>query len=100
MSRSIFWLELACFVAPFFVIGSEAQRRNPARLFVAGILLMLGGSLLRMNGFLVAYDTGAGFRYFPALPEILVTMGMFATEVLIYVVITRRFPVLPREASH
>ena len=59
---------------------------------------MLGGSLLRLNGFLIGYDTGAGFRYFPALPEILVTMGMFATEVLIYVVVTRRFPVLPREA--
>jgi len=94
----MFWLEMACFIAPFLIIGTEAQRRNPARLFVAGILLMLGGSLLRMNGFLVAYDTGAGFRYFPALPEILVTMGMFATEVLIYVVVTRRFPVLPREA--
>jgi len=96
----MFWLEMACFVAPFLVIGTEAQRRNPARLFVAGILLMLGGSLLRMNGFLIAYDTGPGFTYFPALPELLVTMGMFATEVLVYVVITRRFPVLPREASH
>jgi len=94
----MFWLEMACFVAPFLIIGTESQRRNPARLFVAGILLMLGGSLLRINGFLIAYDTGAGFTYFPALPEILVTMGMFATEVLIYVVITRRFPVLPREA--
>jgi Ni/Fe-hydrogenase subunit HybB-like protein len=96
----MFWLEMACFIAPFFVIGTQAQRRNPARLFVAGILLMLGGSLLRLNGFLIAYDTGAGFSYFPALPEILVTAGMFATEVLIYVLVTRRFPVLPREASH
>jgi Ni/Fe-hydrogenase subunit HybB-like protein len=94
----MFWLEMACFVAPFFVIGTAAQRRNPARLFVAGILLMLGGSLLRLNGFLIGYDTGAGFSYFPALPEILVTAGMFATEVLIYVLVTRRFPVLPREA--
>lgn len=94
----MFWLEMACFIVPFFLIGREAQRRNPARLFVAGILLMLGGSLLRMNGFLVAYDTGAGFSYFPSLSEILVTAGMFATEVLVYVIVTRRFPVLPREA--
>jgi Ni/Fe-hydrogenase subunit HybB-like protein len=94
----MFWLEMACFVAPFLVIGTEAQRRNPARLFVAGILLMLGGSLLRLNGFLIGYDTGAGFSYFPALPEILVTAGLFATEVLVYVLVTRRFPVLPREA--
>jgi Ni/Fe-hydrogenase subunit HybB-like protein len=96
----MFWIEMACFVAPFLIIGTEAQRRNPARLFVAGILLILGGSFLRINGFLIGYDTGAGFRYFPALPEILVTMGMFATEVLIYILVTRRFPVLPREGAH
>ncbi len=96
----MFWIEMACFIAPFLIIGTAAQRRNPARLFVAGILLMLGGSFLRINGFLIGYDTGAGFRYFPALPEILVTMGMFATEVLIYILVTRRFPVLPREGAH
>jgi len=96
----MFWIEMACFVVPFFIIGKEAQRRNPARLFVAGILLMLGGSLLRLNGFIVAYDTGPGFHYFPSLAEILVTAGMFATEVLVYILITRRFPVLPREAAH
>ncbi|MBU0752216.1 MAG: Ni/Fe-hydrogenase cytochrome b subunit [Gammaproteobacteria bacterium] len=94
----MFWLEMACFIAPFFLIGREVQRRNPARLFVAGILLMLGGSLLRLNGFLIGYDTGAGFSYFPSLSEILVTAGMFATEVFVYVIVTRRFPVLPREA--
>jgi len=96
----MFWLESACFVAVFFVIGSAAQRRNPARLFVAGILLMLGGALLRFNGFLINYDTGGGYHYFPSLTEVLVTAGMFAIEVLGYIVITRRFPVLPREASH
>ena len=101
----MFWFEMLCFIAPFFVIGSVAQRRNPARLFVAGILLMLGGALLRLNGFLIGYETvigadtsGPGYHYFPALPELLVTVGMFAIEVLAYIVITRRFPVLPREA--
>lgn len=91
-----FWLEMACFIVPFFLIGSAAQRRNPARLFVAGILLMLGGSLLRLNGFLIGYLTGEGFSYYPSLAEILVTSGMFATEVLVYILVTRRFPVLPR----
>lgn len=93
----MFWLETACFVVLFFLVGTEAQRRNPARLFVAGILLMLGGALLRFNGFLINYDTGPGFNYFPSVAEILVTAGMFATEVLLYIVITRRFPVLPRD---
>jgi Ni/Fe-hydrogenase subunit HybB-like protein len=95
----MFWVETGCFVAPLVLLRSEARRRNPAMLFVAGILLMLGGALLRIDGFLIAYETGDGFKYFPSLPELLVTMGMFALEVIGYIVITRRFPVLPREAA-
>jgi Ni/Fe-hydrogenase subunit HybB-like protein len=96
----MFWLEMACFIGVFFVIGTEAQRRNPASLFVGGVIIMLGGSLLRINGFLIGYDTGGGYQYFPSLTEVLVTVGMFAIEVLGYIVITRRFPVLPREEAH
>jgi Ni/Fe-hydrogenase subunit HybB-like protein len=96
----MFWLEMACFFVPFFIIGTAAQRRNPARLFLGGIFIMLGGALLRLNGFLIGYDTGGGYQYFPSLTEVLVTVGMFAVEVLGYIVITRRFPVLPREEAH
>ena len=76
-------------MAPLFLIGAEANRRNPARLFLAGVLLMLGGALMRVNGFLIGYDTGPGFNYFPTVPEILVTVGMFAIEVLGYIVLPR-----------
>ncbi len=99
-----FWLEMLCFLGPFLVIGGAENRRNPAKLFVAGILLMLGGALLRLNGFLIGYQpvigaetSGVNFSYFPTLPELIVTLGMFAIEVFAYIVITRRFPVLPRE---
>jgi Ni/Fe-hydrogenase subunit HybB-like protein len=94
----MFWLETACFALPFFLIGSAAKRRNPAKLFLAGITLMLGGALLRINGFLIGYETGGDFNYFPSVSEITGTAGMFAAEVLGYMYITRRFPVLPREA--
>lgn len=95
-----FWLETIAFALPFALAGRAADRRNPARLFLAGVALMLAGVLLRINGFLIGYDTGVGvdhgWNYFPSIAEMLVTMGMFAIEVLGYIVITRRFPVLPR----
>ena len=98
-----FWIEMLSMIAPLFLIGAESNRRNPARLFLAGVLLMLGGAMLRLNGFLIGYETTVdmanGFSYFPTLAEVLVTAGMFALEVLGYIVITRRFPVLPREAA-
>jgi Ni/Fe-hydrogenase subunit HybB-like protein len=92
-----FWVENLAFVAPFFLIGSAESRRNPANLLLAGIAIMIGGILLRLNGFLIGYDTGPGWNYFPSLTEIMVTVGMFAIEVLGYIIITKRFPVLPRE---
>ncbi|MBP8898244.1 MAG: polysulfide reductase NrfD, partial [Sulfuritalea sp.] len=98
-----FWIEMLSFIAPLILIGAEDNRRNPARLFLAGVLLMLGGAMLRLNGFLIGYETivgdSGGFSYFPTLAEVLVTAGMFALEVLGYIIITRRFPVLPREAA-
>ncbi|MCF8175665.1 MAG: Ni/Fe-hydrogenase cytochrome b subunit [Burkholderiaceae bacterium] len=93
----MFWLEMACFIVPLILIGAETNRRNPARLFLAGVLLMLAGALMRVNGFLIGYETGGDFNYFPSLAEVLVTAGMFSVEVLAYIIITRRFPVLPRE---
>lgn len=96
-----FWVENLCFIAPFLLIGNVVARRNPARLFLAGIAIMLGGILLRLNGFLIGYGhfTGSGWTYFPSLTEVMVTVGMFAIEVLGYIIITRRFPVLPREEA-
>ena len=98
-----FWFETAAYVAPLFLIGTVEARRNPARLFLAGIAIMLGGILMRINGFLIGYDTGLGvdpgWNYFPSVPEMLVTIGMFALEVLGYIIITRLFPVLPREEA-
>jgi Ni/Fe-hydrogenase subunit HybB-like protein len=39
-----FWIEMLSFIAPLILIGAESNRRNPARLFLAGVLLMLGGA--------------------------------------------------------
>ncbi len=98
-----FWVETVCFVAPFAIIGSATARRNPAKLFLAGTAIMLGGIFMRINAFLIGYDTGVGvdpgWSYFPSVPELMVTIGMFAVEVLGYIIITRRFPVLPREET-
>ncbi|MDD2741728.1 MAG: Ni/Fe-hydrogenase cytochrome b subunit [Rhodocyclaceae bacterium] len=98
-----FWLEIGCFLMPFLLIGSQGARRNPAMLFLAGCSIMMGGILMRINGFLIGYDTGLGvdhgWNYFPSIAEMLVTIGMFAIEILAYIIITRRFPVLPREEA-
>jgi Ni/Fe-hydrogenase subunit HybB-like protein len=93
-----FWIEMACFIAPVFLLAKPAARRNPGTLFLTAVLLMAGGFLLRINGYLVGYETGAGWSYFPALPELIVTLGLISFEILAYIVFVKTLPVLPAES--
>jgi Ni/Fe-hydrogenase subunit HybB-like protein len=95
----MFWLETAAFAVPLVLLASESARGNPQKLFVSAVSLMLAGFLLRINSFLVGYQTGDGWSYFPSVPEMLVTFGIIALEILLYIVFVRAFPVLPRDAK-
>jgi Ni/Fe-hydrogenase subunit HybB-like protein len=96
----MFWVEMLAFAAPLVLLASEASRARASRLFVSAVLLMLGGFLLRINGYLVGYETGSGYHYFPSVPELLVTIGLVAFEILAYIVFVRTLPVLPKHATH
>jgi len=92
----MFWIEMACFIAPAVILAKSANRKNPGKLFTSAVLLMLGTFLLRINAFLVGYDTGAGWHYFPSIPEMMVTIGVIAMEILGYIVLVRYLPILPK----
>jgi Ni/Fe-hydrogenase subunit HybB-like protein len=42
----------------------------------------------------VAFMPGENFSYFPTLPELFITFGIVAIEILLYVVLVKRFPIL------
>ncbi|MBZ0094233.1 MAG: Ni/Fe-hydrogenase cytochrome b subunit [Sulfuricella sp.] len=93
----MFWVEMGLFAAPLILLWHSAARQKPARLFVAAFCLLFAGFFLRINAFLVGYETGAGWHYFPSVPEIMVSVGMIALEILGYIVLVRYLPILPRE---
>lgn len=97
-----FWIEMAFFVVPVAMLANKTARRHPGKLFLGAVLLMVGGMAQRINAYLVGYMTGDGWHYFPSFTELLVTVGLIAFEILAYIVIVRRFPVLPAEhvAAH
>ena len=61
---------------------------------VVAMLLMLAGGLYRFDTFLLAFNPGVNFTYFPSVFEILITVGLVAFEVLAYVVVVKMFPIL------
>lgn len=72
------------------------NRRSLRRLFVAAMCLVTGGALYRFNVYLIGFDPGYGWTYFPSLAEFMITVGLIAIEILGYQLIVKTFPILPR----
>jgi Ni/Fe-hydrogenase subunit HybB-like protein len=90
-----FWLENALLSVPLWLLITAADRQKAKRLFLSAMAMALGGAVYRVAAFLVAYDTGAGWHYFPSLGEITVTIGLIAFEVLAIILAIRVLPILP-----
>lgn len=90
----MFMLEFLLFVAAALALATPAARRTPRHLFLGALAMLLAGTVYRINAYLVGYDTGMGWTYFPSVPELLVTLGMFALEVVLYLVFVKKLPVL------
>lgn len=91
-----FWIEMAGFIVPVALLANPASRRRPDRLLISAVTLIVGTLMLRLNGFLVGYQTGAGWHYFPSLPELMVSIGIIAAEILGYIILVRWLPILPK----
>jgi Ni/Fe-hydrogenase subunit HybB-like protein len=89
-----FLVEVGLHLAVIWLLASEARRRSPAQQFRAAMLLVLAGTLYRINVYLVAFNPGGHWSYFPAVPELLITFGIIALEVAIYIAAVRTFPIL------
>ena len=90
----VFLAELAIHLAAAVVLMSPARRADPVWQVRAGILLILAGVGFRLNTYLVAFNPGSHYSYFPAIPELLVTFGFVAAELAIYLWAVKTFPIL------
>ena len=90
----MFLLESALFIFPLAVLLSPAKRAHGAYLLYAAVSMLFAGSLYRFNAFLITYNPGPGYSYFPSVPEIMVTSGVVAVEIMAYLFVVKKFPVL------
>jgi len=90
----MFLLEMALFLAPALLLLSRKGRNNPGIELISAILMMVAGTLYRFDTFLVGFRPGPGWSYFPTIPEMAVTIGFVAFEVLAYLFIVKKFPIL------
>lgn len=90
----LFALELALFLAPAILFQLRSVQRNRGRMFGAALLAVAAGAMYRVDTYLTVFRPAPGWDYFPSLGETVVTVGMAAIGVAIFIAVSRLFPVV------
>ncbi len=94
---AFFLAEVTLFVLAIAMI-LKRPRAGAGGLFAAACVMALAGGLYRFDVFLVAFDPGPGWSYFPSVVETLVTLSLVSAEIAVYIAVVKRFPVLAGSA--
>jgi Ni/Fe-hydrogenase subunit HybB-like protein/Fe-S-cluster-containing dehydrogenase component len=99
----LFMVEMALFSIPALGLLIERRRASPGFLLTVGVMVILAGALYRFSTFLIAFNPGPEWAYFPSLIEFMVTIGLVSAEILAYILIVKKFPILrgvPSDERH
>ncbi len=96
LNSIMFIIEIALFVIPIIILSSSSNRNNPRSMFIAALAMLFAGIIFRLNTYLIGFDPGGGWSYFPSVGEIMVTLGIFSLEVMLYLIFVKKLPVLHR----
>ena len=99
-----FVFEMVLFLVPAFMFLSSKVAQNRGQLFGAALLAVAAGSFYRVDTYLTMYRPvgwtpqgtpyEAGWNYFPSIGETVVTIGMAAVGIAVFVLVSRLFPVV------
>jgi len=89
-----FLLEMALFLTPALLLRKRERRKNPGTQFLAAMMMILAGMLYRFDVYLVGFNPGPGWSYFPSIPEMFITFGLVALEIMVFIIVVKRFPIL------
>jgi len=93
--KGLFFLaEVVLVLLAAAILFSEKRRMNPTWQVRGALIMLVGGAMHRVNTYLIAFDPGANYHYFPSVPELLITFGIIAAEVAIYIAVVKTFPIL------
>jgi Ni/Fe-hydrogenase subunit HybB-like protein len=95
----LFWIETLLFIVPFAMMQARKGSASLSGTFLQALFLVFAGALYRFDTFLLGFNPGPGFHYFPSVTEILITVGLVCLELAAYIAIVKTFPVLSGTAS-
>jgi Ni/Fe-hydrogenase subunit HybB-like protein/Fe-S-cluster-containing dehydrogenase component len=91
---SLFLIEMGLFVIPAVGLLVEGQRASMSLLIISGITVMLAGGLYRFSSFLIAFNPGPEWTYWPTPMEYMGSIGLVSLGIMGYTVIVKKLPIL------
>ncbi len=93
----LFLLETTLILIPAIALRNKTVRETPRSLLNMATLACLGGLFFRFIPTTIAYFPARKASYFPALPELLMTVGYIALGIAAFGLAVKYFAVLPGE---
>ena len=85
-------------LVPMVLLSFARFRESPKRLAVTQGLVVLGFIFHRLNVSVTAVQAATGQKYVPSIPEFLISAGIIAFGMTIFVLACRYLPVFPEGA--
>ncbi len=89
----VFWIEIVLWALPAIMMFASPQP-GLGSLFRGAIVIALAGGLYRFDTYLVAFQPGPGWHYFPSVAEMFISIGLISLELALYVALVKKFPIL------
>jgi Ni/Fe-hydrogenase subunit HybB-like protein len=96
----LFVVEMGLFIAPAVMFLSPKVQANRGRTFGAALLALFAGAAYRVDTYLSVYRPAPGWNYWPSLGETTVTVGMAAVGIAVFILVSRKFPVVVVQDAH
>jgi Ni/Fe-hydrogenase subunit HybB-like protein len=96
LKGNMFLLENILLIIPMAILFIPSNRNNARILFFSSISIIFSGALYRFNCYLIGFDPGAGWTYFPAAGEIFITLGIVSIEIMAFLWFIKKLPIYRR----
>jgi len=96
IASGFFWLEWVILIIGFNFVRNSALT-SLRSIFYGASLLLFSGLLYRINTFIIGYEGAPGVTYFPSFPEFMISVGLFALQMIVFITVIKLFPILEEE---
>jgi len=94
---ALFLLETTLFLIPGIVLRRTSARQTPRTLLTIAGLACVAGMLYRFIPTTIAFKPAVNSRYFPSVPELLMTIGYISLGIVAFRLAVKYFAILPGE---